>query len=76
MRMTYGQAIAQDVLRPAERGFMKLTVAIKKDRKGEWRWTLKHRNGRIVGASTEGYKRKPACLKNLELVTGLSWRTP
>lgn len=54
----------------------KLTTTIKKDRKGEWRWSLKHRNGRIVGASTEGYKRRSACIKNLELVTGLSWRTP
>lgn len=54
----------------------KLTTTLKKDRKGEWRWSLKHRNGRIVGASTEGYKRRSACIKNLELVTGLSWRTP
>lgn len=29
------------------------------------------RNGRIIGASTEGYVRQSACLKNLERVIGL-----
>jgi len=30
----------------------------------EWRWTRKASNGRIVGASSEGYGKKSACLKN------------
>ena len=30
----------------------------------EWRWTRFAPNGEIVGASTEGYKRKRDCLAN------------
>lgn len=30
------------------------------------------RNGRVIGASTEGYARQTACLKNLERVTGVN----
>lgn len=31
---------------------------IYKDRKKEWRWRLKARNGKIIAVSGEGYKRK------------------
>jgi len=31
---------------------------------GDWRWTRKANNGRIVGVSCEGYRRRSACLKN------------
>lgn len=31
---------------------------IYKDKKGEYRWRLKARNGRITGTSGEGYKRR------------------
>lgn len=31
---------------------------IYQDARGEWRWRLKARNGRIVADSGEGYKRK------------------
>ncbi len=30
----------------------------------EWRWTRKASNGRIVGASCEGYRKKSTCIKN------------
>lgn len=30
-----------------------------KDRKGEWRWRLRARNGKIVASAGEGFKRKP-----------------
>lgn len=36
----------------------------------EWRWTLHGKNGLIIGASSEGYKRRAAAVKNLERVTG------
>ena len=31
---------------------------IYQDRKKEWRWRLKSKNGRILAMSSEGYKRK------------------
>lgn len=48
---------------------MTLTATVAKDKRGEWRWTIQSRNGRIVGASSEGYKNRGMCLRNLELVT-------
>lgn len=35
-----------------------------KDSKSEWRWTRTASNGKIVGASTEGYKNKQDCIDN------------
>ena len=35
-----------------------------KDAKKEWRWRRKAANGRIVGASSEGYKNKVDCVEN------------
>lgn len=29
-----------------------------RDRKKEWRWRLKARNGRVIATSGEGYKRR------------------
>jgi uncharacterized protein YegP (UPF0339 family) len=37
------------------------------DRRGEWRWRCTTRNGVVVGASTEGYKRRGRCIENAEL---------
>jgi uncharacterized protein YegP (UPF0339 family) len=33
---------------------MTSTVQVYEDRAGEWRWRLRHRNGRIVADSGEG----------------------
>ncbi len=35
-----------------------------KDARGEWRWRRIAPNGRIVGASSEGYKNKHDCIEN------------
>lgn len=35
-----------------------------KDQKTEWRWRRTAVNGRIVGASTEGYKNRLDCIEN------------
>jgi uncharacterized protein YegP (UPF0339 family) len=35
-----------------------------KDKAGEWRWHRTASNGKIVGASTEGYKNKSDCEEN------------
>jgi uncharacterized protein YegP (UPF0339 family) len=37
---------------------------IYSDKAGEWRWRRTATNGRIVGASTEGYVKKSACVAN------------
>ena len=35
-----------------------------KDPSEEWRWRRTASNGRIVGASTQGYKNKQDCIDN------------
>jgi uncharacterized protein YegP (UPF0339 family) len=35
-----------------------------KDAQGEWRWRRTASNGKIVGASTQGYKNKVDCVNN------------
>lgn len=37
---------------------------IYKDSKGEWRWRKIAPNGKIVGASAEGYANKSDCIPN------------
>jgi len=34
------------------------------DKRGEWRWRKTHKNGEIIGASSEGYNDKKDCQKN------------
>lgn len=43
------------------------------DRAGEWRWRLVADNGKIVGASTEGYKHREDCVANFRMVTTHVW---
>lgn len=45
-------------------------VEVYQDASGEWRWRMQAANGRIVGASTEGYINHADCMDNLYLVTG------
>lgn len=38
----------------------------------EWRWKIRHsKNSRIIGASTEGYRKRGDCIKNFECITGI-----
>ncbi|MHA3916198.1 YegP family protein [Halovulum sp. GXIMD14793] len=39
---------------------------VYKDKRGEFRWRRKATNGQIVGASSEGYKSKADCEKNMK----------
>ena len=41
------------------------TFEVYKDKRGEFRWRRKAPNGRIVGASSEGYNKKADCEKNM-----------
>ncbi len=49
-----------------------MKIEIYKDRKAEWRWRARARNGKIVADSGEGYKRRlgavKAALRLLEIV--------
>lgn len=36
------------------------------DSKKEWRWRRKASNGKIVGASTQGYVNKSDCISNAQ----------
>jgi uncharacterized protein YegP (UPF0339 family) len=37
----------------------------------DWRWQITARNGRIVGASSEGYRDRKRAFENLRLVTSV-----
>jgi uncharacterized protein len=39
-----------------------------KDKKGEFRWRLRHSNGNILATSSEGYKAKASASKCIENV--------
>lgn len=41
------------------------TFEVYTDKRGEYRWRRKAVNGQIVGASSEGYKKKADCEKNM-----------
>ena len=41
------------------------TFEVYKDKRGEFRWRRKATNGQIVGASSEGYKKKADCEANM-----------
>lgn len=45
------------------------TVYVYRDSDGDWRWTRQSQNGRTVGASTEGYRRKIDCIANADRQT-------
>lgn len=43
---------------------------VRKDTKGEWRWTLYAANGKAIACSGEGYQNKADCLSGIQLVKG------
>jgi uncharacterized protein YegP (UPF0339 family) len=46
------------------------TMTVYRDATGQWRWQVKASNGRIIGASSEGYKRRGRAIDNLLSITG------
>lgn len=44
-------------------------VEFFRDRKREWRWRLVSSNGRVIGASSEGYRWRSRCVENFERVS-------
>jgi uncharacterized protein len=45
-----------------------MTFELYKDKKGEFRWRLRHANGNILATSSEGYKAKASASKCIENV--------
>jgi uncharacterized protein len=45
-----------------------MTFELYKDKKGEFRWRLRHANGNILATSSEGYKSKASASKCIEIV--------
>lgn len=54
---------------------MKPGLTIYRDDAGDWRWRLVAKNGKVSGASTEGYRRRRSVEANLRAVrAGLAQR--
>lgn len=52
------------------------TLVFYCDEKGEWRWKFKSPNGKIIGASSEGFKRLRGAQDNWSLLVGsMDFRT-
>jgi uncharacterized protein YegP (UPF0339 family) len=49
---------------------------VYKDTDGHYRWRLQAKNGKVIADSGEGYVRKAACLRGIELVADLSFDAP
>jgi uncharacterized protein YegP (UPF0339 family) len=45
---------------------------VYKDKAGEWRWSLKAGNGRVIADSGEGYNDRGGCIHSIELVRSLN----
>lgn len=52
---------------PLARGAV-MKFEVYKDRRGEFRWRLKHSNGNILATSSEGYKAKASAMRCIENV--------
>jgi uncharacterized protein YegP (UPF0339 family) len=54
---------------------MKTLVELYKSKSG-WRWRMTDcRNKKIIGASTEGYRRRVDAVKNLNRIGAIDYRT-
>ena len=49
---------------------------LRKDKSGEWRWSLVASNGKTIADSGEGYVDKADALHGIELVRGAGVGTP
>lgn len=50
------------------------SVTIYRDSADGWRWRFISSNGRVLADSGQGYARKRACVRGLEIVTGTTYR--
>lgn len=56
------------IMRKQESKMVKSKLTIYKDKNNDWRWTITAKNGKIIAASTEGYKRKRSVIANLKSI--------
>ena len=65
-----GQAAGLDAALDDARG--SAAFHVYKDKAGEWRWSLKAANGRVIADSGEGYRDRGDCIHSIELVRSLN----
>lgn len=65
-----GQAAAMDAALDESMG--SAAFHVYKDKAGEWRWSLKAANGRVIADSGEGYNDRGGCIHSIELVRSLN----
>lgn len=51
-----------------------MRLTFYRDSAGEHRWRLRARNGLVIAAATEGYRRAVDCRKNAQTVTHYRYR--
>lgn len=58
-------------------GNRRVWIHLYQERGGrDWRWRMKSRNGKVIAAATEGFRKRKRALENLHLVTGVRWHLP
>mgnify|MGYP002813971022 FL=1 len=54
-----------------------LILSVYRDQSKHWRWTIHDSiNHKILGASSEGYRDRIDCVRNLRRITGLPFTVP
>lgn len=52
-----------------------MTFQLFKTRRGQWRWRLRARNGKLVACSGEAYRRRADCMAAIDLVRATDYAT-
>jgi len=67
---THEEVVEKPVSEPVqeEPAKSKAKFELYKDKKGEWRWNLRHNNGNIIADSAEGYSSKSKAKQGMESV--------
>jgi uncharacterized protein YegP (UPF0339 family) len=52
---------------------MDAELTIYQDKRNQYRWRLRAKNTKIIAASTEGYKNRKDCTKNIKAVLLNPW---
>ncbi len=55
---------------------MAASFEVFKDKKGEFRWRLRHQNGNIIADSGEGYSAKADCINGINSVKKMAESVP
>ena len=55
---------------------MAASFEVFKDKKGEYRWRLRHQNGNVIADSGEGYSTKSSCMDGINSVKKIAESVP